>query len=76
MLFPTTEIDVFVQEPFPFDAAYAQATWAQIDRCTIPVASIEHIIALKQQVMRSKDREDILALEEILIERTHVRKQS
>jgi hypothetical protein len=56
---PATEVDVFVNEPFDFDAAYAEATMAALGPVTVPVASVRELIALKQMAGRPKDLEDI-----------------
>ena len=60
--FPATEIDLFVEEPFPFDAAYARALEADLGFGTVRVASIDDLIDMKQRAGRPKDLEDIAAL--------------
>ena len=60
---PATEIDIFVEEPFPFDEAYARAVRADLGTSTVTVASIEDLIALKRSAGRPKDLADISALE-------------
>jgi hypothetical protein len=60
---PATEIDVFVEEPFPFEAAYARATRAEVGDSVVPVAAIDDLIELKRRAARPKDLEDIHALE-------------
>ena len=66
---PATEIDVFVEEPFPFGDALARATWADLGSVRIAVASIADLIALKRIAGRPKDLEDIRALESLQQER-------
>jgi hypothetical protein len=56
---PATEIDVFVEEPFPFPPAYERATRVSLGSTTVPVASIPDLIALKQRAGRPKDLDDI-----------------
>lgn len=58
----TTEVDIFVEEPFPFDEAYARALHAKLDHATVPVASIADLIALKMRAARPKDLEDVRVL--------------
>lgn len=60
--YPATDIDVFVEEPFPFDEAYGRALHAQLEMCVIHVASIADLIDLKQRAGRPKDLEDIRML--------------
>jgi len=64
--YPATEIDLFVEEPFPFDLAYERRTRAAIGANSISVASIQDLIALKTKAGRPKDLEDIRALQGIL----------
>lgn len=62
---PATEIDLFVEEPFPFDNAYARALHANLSTTEVTVASIEDLIALKTRAARAKDLEDVRALRAI-----------
>ncbi len=62
---PATEIDLFVEEPFPFEDAHRRAARAELGGLTIAVASIPDLIALKRRAGRPKDLEDIAALETI-----------
>jgi predicted nucleotidyltransferase len=66
--FPATEIDLFVDEPFPFDAAYASGVEVELGTTRVVVVSLEDLIALKRQVGRPVDLEDVAALEAILKE--------
>jgi hypothetical protein len=56
---PATEIDLFIEEPFPFDEVFARATWVDLGANSVTVASIADLVALKRQADRPKDREDI-----------------
>jgi hypothetical protein len=60
---PLTEVDLFVREPFPFEAAFARATRIELDGSEIFVASIDDLIELKRAAARPKDLEDIRALQ-------------
>jgi len=62
---PATEIDIFVEEPFPFDEAYARAARADLGFATVKVACVDDLIELKNRAGRAKDLEDIEALREI-----------
>ena len=67
---PATEVDLFVEEPFPFEAAWARATMADLGEVRVPVASIADLVALKRAAGRPKDLEDVRVLEAIAGERT------
>ena len=62
---PATEIDLFVEEPFPFDDAYARAMHADLGTCSVTVAAIDDIVALKRRAGRPKDLADIDGLEKL-----------
>lgn len=62
---PMTEVDLFVEEPFPFEAAYARALWADLGPVRVSVASIPDLIAMKRAAGRPRDLEDVRRLEEI-----------
>lgn len=59
---PATEVDVFVQEPFPFDAAYARALRVELGPTRVTVAAIRDLVALKRAAGRPQDLEDVRAL--------------
>jgi len=62
---PGFEVDVFVDDPVPFEEAWQQSSEATIDGATIRVASIDDLITMKRISGRSKDVEDIAALREL-----------
>ena len=62
---PLTEVDLFVDEPLDFDAAYSRALHLPVAGLSIPVASIDDLIALKKIAARDKDLLDIRVLEQI-----------
>jgi len=62
---PLMEIDLFVREPFPFDAAFARRVSIDLGDVNVSVASIDDVIELKRAVGRPKDLDDVRALEEI-----------
>ena len=63
--FAGTDVDLFVEEPLPFDEMEARGVEAIAGDVRIPVASIPDLIQLKRVAGRPKDLEDIRALEEI-----------
>lgn len=62
---PMLSVDVFVDTPIPFDELFAAATLLQLRTTTVRVASIEHVIRLKQIADRPVDRDDIAALQRL-----------
>jgi hypothetical protein len=62
---PLTEIDVFVEEPFPFEATYARALRADLGFGIVTVASIDDLIDLKTRAGRPKDLEDVRVLRQL-----------
>jgi predicted nucleotidyltransferase len=58
-----TEIDLFVQDPFPFDKAYARAARLEVAPGLLATfVSFDDLVFLKQQAGRPKDLEDIQRL--------------
>ena len=62
---PLTEVDLFVEEPLDFQAAWARAVQARIGSFSVPVAGLEDLIALKRVAGRPQDVADIDALERL-----------
>ena len=62
---PTLEIDLFVSEPFDFDAVYSRALRVPLEKTEATVTALDDLIALKRQVGRPRDLEDIAALESL-----------
>ncbi len=62
---PTLEIDLFVSEPFDFDAVYSRALRVPLEKTEVIVLALEDLIALKKRVGRPRDQEDIAALESL-----------
>jgi hypothetical protein len=56
---PATEIDLFIEEPFPFDEVFARATRVDLGANQVIVASIADLVELKRRADRPRDREDI-----------------
>jgi hypothetical protein len=66
---PATEIDIFVEEPFPFDEGFSRAARADLGEIHVTVASVDDLIRLKRAAGRPKDEEDIRALEALMREK-------
>jgi hypothetical protein len=62
---PTLEIDLFVAEPFDFDTVYSRALRVPLEKTEATVIAIDDLIALKRQVGRPRDLEDVTALESL-----------
>ncbi len=62
---PERSVNVFVREPLDFRTLLAHAVIKELDNVPIPVASILHLIALKQVAGRPRDLDDIEALRDI-----------
>lgn len=68
--FPATEVDIFVQEPMPFDAMLARATEVSMGGVSVAVASVEDLILMKERVGRPQDLQDVAELRKILALKT------
>jgi hypothetical protein len=66
--YPERSVDVFVREPLDFQSMLADAAIKDLDGIPIPVASIAHLILLKQAAGRPLDIDDIEALRDIAAE--------
>lgn len=62
---PTLEVDIFVAEPFDFDAVYSRALRVPLEKAEVIVIALGDLIALKRQVGRPRDLEDVTALESL-----------
>lgn len=60
-----TVIDVLVRPKVSFAALRRDATLIEVGACRIPVASIAHLIEMKRDTGRGKDRIDIEELEKL-----------
>lgn len=62
---PTTPgfvIDLFVEEPFDFEARYDRAAKARLGELEVTVLSVEDLIEMKRAAGRARDLEDVEAL--------------
>ena len=66
---PLREVDLFAQDPLPFADLVGQAGTVDVAGVPVPVASLEHLIAMKQAVGRPRDLEDVAALRRLQAER-------
>ncbi len=62
---PSTRLDVFVEEPFPFEEEYAAARWENVEGIRSPVVQFAELIRLKRTSGRPQDLTDIEQLESI-----------
>ncbi|TVR13327.1 MAG: hypothetical protein EA401_06940 [Planctomycetota bacterium] len=54
------EIDLFLEAPFDFEAAWQQAHWAEVaPGCPAPFVDFDRLIAMKRAAGRPKDLEDV-----------------
>jgi hypothetical protein len=60
---PRREVDVFAEEPMPFEQLRARARLVEVEGVEVPVASRRDLIALKRTAGRPQDIADIEALE-------------
>lgn len=60
---PGTEIDLFLSEPLPFEAAWPRRLRADLGGTVVDVASLADLIEMKRRVGRPQDLEDVCALE-------------
>lgn len=66
---PATEVDLFVEEPFPFEQAYLRAVWADLGETRVPIAGIADLVEMKRRAGRPQDLEDVHHLEAIARDR-------
>ena len=59
------EIDLFVTEPFDFDAAWDRRIEVPLDHTHAPVVCLDDLLDLKRASGRARDLEDVAALEAI-----------
>jgi hypothetical protein len=59
---PATEVDVFVEEPFPFEAAHRRALRADLGTTAVTVAALRDLVAMKRAAGRPQDLEDVRTL--------------
>jgi predicted nucleotidyltransferase len=58
-------IDLFLEEPFDFDRAAAVAKTLTLGRATVPIASLDDLIRMKQAAARPRDLDDVEHLQAI-----------
>jgi hypothetical protein len=62
---PRFAVDLFVQEPFDFDAVYKRALRVPLPGIQATVVSRDALVAMKRLTGRARDLEDIAALSEL-----------
>jgi predicted nucleotidyltransferase len=58
-------IDIFVEEPIPFDELWARSALVEIDDVEVHVASIDDLIVMKERAGRPQDIADIAQLQRL-----------
>jgi Uncharacterised nucleotidyltransferase len=58
-------VDLFVEEPFDFDAVYARSVRTPLRRTFTQVVAVADLIAMKRQANRAQDHADIEALTQL-----------
>ena len=66
---PLTEVDLFADPPFDFEAAYARARRIDLGGLSAPVASLGDLVDMKRRAGRPKDLEDVAMLEALARDR-------
>jgi hypothetical protein len=69
--FRELEVDLFVTEPFDFDAAWSRSVRVDLDSTTATVVGLQDLVALKEEAGRPIDRADIEALRQLAIDESH-----
>ncbi len=62
---PMRLVDLFVETPIDFEELWTQSVEVRLERSTVRVACISHLVALKRKAGRPQDLIDIEALERI-----------
>lgn len=62
---PLRSVDVFISEPIAFAALLRDAVAKDLDGLIVAVASIDHLIEMKQAAGRARDLDDIEKLRQI-----------
>lgn len=62
---PGFALDLFVQEPFDFDAVYSRALRVPLQGLEAAVISRDDLVDMKRAAGRARDLEDIAALQEL-----------
>jgi len=62
---PVRSLDVFVREPLPFESLIRDAVSKDLGGVIVPIASIEHLIEMKQAAGRPRDIDDIAKLRQL-----------
>ncbi len=63
---PTLKVDVFVSEPFDFEAVYERSIRVDLETTEARILAIQDLIALKEEAGRPQDLADVAALEALL----------
>lgn len=62
---PLRSLDLFIDEPIAFDRLLRDSVMKDVDGLSIRIASIDHLIEMKQSAGRPRDLDDIAKLRQI-----------
>jgi hypothetical protein len=62
---PGFEVDLFVEEPFDFPAAWERRIEVPLATTTAPLVCLDDLLVLKRAAGRARDLEDVAALEDL-----------
>lgn len=65
---PLREVDVFAEEPIPFDQLWSASETVEVGGVSVRVASVAHLIDMKRLAGRPQDLADIAALDALRAE--------
>jgi len=61
--FPFEPLDIFVTEPFDFEAEFQRAVWKQVNTdVAVSIVSVQQLLAMKRAAARPQDLADIAEL--------------
>lgn len=66
---PGTEVDIFAENPFPFEAGYERAQRVTVKGISFRIVGVEDLIAMKEMAGRDKDLLDLKVLRGLLANR-------
>jgi hypothetical protein len=63
---PGTEVDIFAEDPFPFEAGYERAERVTVQGLSFRIVAVADLIAMKEAAGRDKDLLDLKVLRGLL----------
>jgi len=68
---PFFTLDIFVEEPFDFDAVYKERKKIYFEDAIVPLVPIKQLIAMKEKTERPQDSADVFYLKKIIEDWEH-----